>query len=272
MSSESARSEGSWTAFEAALQGALPALGLDLDADVCGRLFEHYQQVVEANRSFNLTRITGPADAAVKHYADSLSLLASPWVDAERSTVVLDVGTGAGFPAAPLAIVCPRWSVLAIDGTAKKVRFVQACAEAMGLGNLEGRHARGTDFARENQRKRGRDSAGRRHTHSSDSNPAVRSGGAGVVGQRDQTVDLILMRAVSRLEAGLREVAPLLTGGAAAVFYKTAGIRVDELEAGRKEARSLRLDESTFDLTLPAADGPLHRRLVRYARARHATT
>ena len=53
----------------------------------------------------NLTRITDPTEAAVKHYADSLALLL--WVRDRRIEVdtVLDVGSGAGFPAVPLAVI-----------------------------------------------------------------------------------------------------------------------------------------------------------------------
>ena len=121
-------------AFEEALLAACSAIRLSLTEPQRELMLAHYRRVVEANRHFNLTRITSPADAAVKHYVDSLTLMASPWVEADRSLTVVDVGTGAGFPAVPLAIMCPQWQILAIDGTGKKARFV-AVPTTSGTGS-----------------------------------------------------------------------------------------------------------------------------------------
>src|SRR5687767_11867845 len=101
--------------FHAALQPALAALRIEVGPAQQEQMFAHYSKVVEANREFNLTRITSPADAAVKHYADSLALLVMPEFCTDRRLEVLDVGTGAGFPAVPLAIVCETWTIVAID-------------------------------------------------------------------------------------------------------------------------------------------------------------
>ena len=110
-------------------------------------MWRHLHRVLEANRHTNLTRITAPVEAAVKHYADSLALI--PW--ARRmlgpDTGVLDVGTGAGFPAVPLAICCPTWQVLAVDGTRKKSEFVSLAASELGLTNLIAQHVRARELA-----------------------------------------------------------------------------------------------------------------------------
>ena len=220
-------------AFTSALGQAADTVGVAVDAPQIARMFAHFQRVIETNRRFNLTRITDPADAAVKHYADSLTLLACPGITAAQPLRLLDVGTGAGFPAVPLAIVCTPWHVTAIDGTNKKARFVAECAATLELTNLDVRHARALDLARTS----------------------------------DLLFDLVLFRAVARLDKGLREVHPLIRPGGSAVFYKTAGIGDDERTAGTKTARHLNLTEwPTTDVTFPTPQGSMHRRLIRYTR------
>lgn len=220
--------------FYAALQQAIAALGIVIAPAQQEQMFAHYAKVVEANREFNLTRITSPADAAVKHYADSLALLAMPEFRAIRRLEVLDVGTGAGFPAVPLAIVCESWYIVAIDGSGKKARFVASVAEALGLKNLRVQQARGADL--------------------------VREGG--------HTFDAVLLRAVTKLDEGLTEVAPLVRMGGSIVFYKTPHVEA-EMESAAPVAKELGLKACTpFDLTLPSAAGPIARRLIRYERMR----
>lgn len=126
--------------FDAALRRALSGLGVAIDDEQVARLRAHFDAMVETNRTMNLTRITDPAEAAVRHYADSLALLA--WARDRGVTVgfVLDVGTGAGFPAIPLAVMRPGWSVTAIDGSGKKIEFVERVGKTIGLTNLHAVH------------------------------------------------------------------------------------------------------------------------------------
>jgi len=219
--------------FEGALTQALTALDVTADSIQRERMFAHYELVVEANRRFNLTRITAPAEAAVKHYADSLTVLTMPDTRTKQFRVV-DVGSGAGFPAVPLAIVCPRWQVLAIDGTGKKAAFVAECATRLRLPNLHAQHIRGADLARE----------------------------------RGDVFDLVLLRAVSKLADGLREVHGLIAPGGRAVFYKTQHLEPAEAHAAAAAASNLKLTaDSPLDCTLPCPDGTnLARRLIAYRR------
>ena len=103
--------------FAAALIEACSAMQLPISNSNIDLMWAHFFRLTEANRHFNLTRITSVAEAAVKHYADSLSLLAMPLVGSRDRLSVLDVGTGGGFPAIPLAIMQKAWHITAIDGT-----------------------------------------------------------------------------------------------------------------------------------------------------------
>ena len=93
--------ESGQDAFDRTLTHALNRWGMDLSAEQLHWLRNHFAAIINANRTMNLTRITEPVEAAVKHYADSLALLL--WIDERRIEVesVLDIGTGAGFPAVP---------------------------------------------------------------------------------------------------------------------------------------------------------------------------
>ncbi|UCD27774.1 MAG: 16S rRNA (guanine(527)-N(7))-methyltransferase RsmG [Planctomycetota bacterium] len=229
-------SNNEYNTFDAAFFAACSAIGLhNISKSHIERMWSHFCRVVEVNRQFNLTRITSPADAAVKHYADSLTLLAAPWISTDQRLTVLDVGTGAGFPAVPLAIMCKEWRITAIDGTAKKVRFVAETAELLGLDNLRTLHARAADLA----------------------------------GEQPESFDLVLMRAVTKLAEGLKEVNSLIAPGGAVVFYKTSTITDGELADGRKMAQKLGLQEtSPVRITLPSTEGPIERLLIRCQRSR----
>jgi 16S rRNA (guanine527-N7)-methyltransferase len=104
-----------------------------------------YELIWEANQQFNLTRILEPADFLEKHLWDSLTGLI-PWLlptDQQPDWVAqhpiktgLDIGTGAGFPGFPAAMVQPTWQVTLLDATQKKVRFLTTAAETLGLSNV----------------------------------------------------------------------------------------------------------------------------------------
>jgi 16S rRNA (guanine527-N7)-methyltransferase len=127
--------------FGVVLSEALRRWKLPVTGKQFRQLCRHYALLVEANRGMNLTRIVDPAEAAIKHYVDSLSLLLWPAGRKPNRVTLLDVGTGAGFPSVPLAIMRPDWNVVAIDGTRKKAEFVQRVAAELELTNLEAVHA-----------------------------------------------------------------------------------------------------------------------------------
>lgn len=106
-------------------------LGLALDATQTERLLALVALVVEWNAKINLTAIREPLDMVRKHLLDSLTV--QPWI---RGPFVIDVGTGAGFPGLPLAIVNPELRFTLLDSTQKKIRFVEHAARELGLANV----------------------------------------------------------------------------------------------------------------------------------------
>ncbi|RIH85223.1 Ribosomal RNA small subunit methyltransferase G [Meiothermus luteus] len=120
-------------------------LGLDLGPHI-PRFVRLYQMLVEANRRMNLTAIRDERGIVLKHFVDSLTCLLYPGF-ADGAEVV-DVGTGAGFPGLPLAIVRPGLRLCLLEATQKKARFVASAIEGLGLDNAEALWGRAEELAR----------------------------------------------------------------------------------------------------------------------------
>ena len=93
------------------------------------RFSELTDRLLAYNEGVNLTAITDPEQIILRHYADCLKAVhAFP-----QNAKVLDVGCGGGFPCLPLAIARPDLTVVGLDSTEKKLRFVESAAKGMGL-------------------------------------------------------------------------------------------------------------------------------------------
>jgi 16S rRNA (guanine527-N7)-methyltransferase len=131
------------TEFKSALEASLGRLGIDAPGEKqAGQLLRHYSMLVEWNRRINLTRITGPGDAAALHYADSL--FGGRFIHDARK--LLDIGSGAGFPAIPLAVFRPDIQVVALEANQKKSLFLNEARHALGLTNFKVATARVESF------------------------------------------------------------------------------------------------------------------------------
>src|SRR5882757_10211535 len=105
-------------------------LGVTLtDADAA-RLLRLLDELERWNRTYNLTAIRDRDEMLTHHLLDSLSI--HPDL---QGTMLADVGTGAGFPGLPLAVLNPERRFTLIDSNGKKIRFVQHAARELGLGN-----------------------------------------------------------------------------------------------------------------------------------------
>jgi 16S rRNA (guanine527-N7)-methyltransferase len=120
-------------AWKSRLDAGANELGIDLDQSQLDTLWRYAHMLRERNAHVNLTSIDSPEGILTLHMLDSLSI-APDLLDA---STVLDVGTGGGFPGLPLAVACPQREFLLIDGTQKKIRFVNDAIEALGITNAK---------------------------------------------------------------------------------------------------------------------------------------
>jgi 16S rRNA (guanine527-N7)-methyltransferase len=112
-------------------------MGIDLSPTDALRLVRLLDELEKWNRTYNLTAITKREDMVTHHLLDSLAIHADL-----HGTLIADVGTGAGFPGLPLAVLNPERRFTLIDSAGKKIRFVSHAAHALGLTNVEGVQAR----------------------------------------------------------------------------------------------------------------------------------
>lgn len=106
-------------------------IGVILDDRAIDRLDLYAEMLVETNKTLNLTAITDPTEIVYKHFIDSLSLLTC--IDFQEGAKVIDVGTGAGFPGVVLLIARPDLKMTLLDGTNKRLVFIQNVLDALNL-------------------------------------------------------------------------------------------------------------------------------------------
>ncbi|MDY5730569.1 MAG: 16S rRNA (guanine(527)-N(7))-methyltransferase RsmG [Eubacteriales bacterium] len=163
------------------------------------QIIQFHDLLVEWNKQINLTSIVEVDEAVEKHYLDSLQLLKTDIV--LQNKMVVDLGTGAGFPGIPLAIFCPETQFVLIDSLAKRIRFLEHVVETLHLKNVCLIHARAEDIAH---------------------NPNYR-----------EQFDIVVSRAVAQLNILSEYLLPLSKIGGLVCAYK-AKVETDEIEKANK--------------------------------------
>lgn len=107
---------------------------------------KYFELLAEWNEKMNLTAITDESGVALKHFADSLSLL--NFVDIPQNSSLADVGTGAGFPGVVLKIARPDIKITLIDSLNKRLVFLGEVCAQLGI-EAELIHSRAEDGARD---------------------------------------------------------------------------------------------------------------------------
>ncbi len=168
-------------------------------------LFERYFDfLLERNRTMNLTAITDPEEAAVKHFLDSCLPLSGgkeAMVPQDTKARLLDVGTGAGFPGIPLKLAAPGLQLVLLDALEKRVGFLRETAELLELPDVLCLHGRAEDRAREEGLREG--------------------------------FELVTSRAVARLATLLEYCLPFTKVGGLFIAYKGGDADEEIREAGK---------------------------------------
>lgn len=113
------------------LDNGISELGLDVTADMQGKLIAYVELLFRWNKVYNLTAIREKDVMVSHHLLDSLAVVPFLW-----SGRWLDVGCGGGVPGLVLAIVRPEWNFTLLDSNTKKTGFVQQATIELGLSNV----------------------------------------------------------------------------------------------------------------------------------------
>lgn len=210
------------------LQSGLERLVPNYCPQAVDKLCGFSELLIEKNKVMNLTAITDPCEIVTRHFLDCAAL-ASYIPDGAR---VLDVGTGAGFPGMPLAILTAGEFTL-LDALRKRTDFLNDCIAALALPNAVAVHARAEDFAKEHR--------------------------AGF--------DVATSRAVAELNVLCELALPMLKVGG--VFYAMKAVDCDEEISRAKNAiRTLGgAPAEVIDYTVPHTN--LTRRIVKIVKCEH---
>jgi 16S rRNA (guanine527-N7)-methyltransferase len=212
--------------LETILRQGADALGVPLDDKQVGQLLGYLANVLEWNQKINVTAVRSPKEAVVRHLVDSLSIV-PVWHalnDEAPPGAVLDLGTGGGFPGAPLAIAWPTCRALLIDGTGKKIKVVADSLEVAGVANAEAFQSRAEQL----------------HAHREDS---------------IQGYDLCVARAVGPAPRLLHEFRKLVAPGGTILLMKGAQPTDDELAAANDAARKAEMTPLPHQQTgMPGGD------------------
>ena len=182
---------------------------LTLDEDKVDTLEAYYDAVVEANKEFNLTAITGKDEFVVKHLIDSIAGV--PFIP--ENAKLIDVGSGGGFPSFPIASVRSDVEVTALDSTAKKMNFVSSTAKFLGVKNLK-----------------------------------TVSGRAEEMKELFGTFDMVTARAVSALPILLEICSPLIKVGGLMMAYKTDESELELSQSALKALNMTHKNTFSFNL------------------------
>jgi 16S rRNA (guanine527-N7)-methyltransferase len=201
---------------------AAELLGIALTPDQLARFEIYARELAAWNAHTNLTAIADPEGIAIRHFLDSLTVTRA--VSLEPGARVIDVGTGAGFPGLPLAILEPRIRVTLLEATGKKIHFLDHVAAELGLANVSTLHARAED--------------------------------AGHMPDQRGAYHLVLARAVARLPSLLEYLLPLARVGGRCVAMKGKTAAEEAADSGPALAALGGRLADIIRVDLPGVDEP----------------
>ena len=126
------------------------ALGLNVTEEQLKQLDTIYNNLVETNKTMNLTRITEKDDVYLKHFYDSLTL--AKVYDLSKVNTLCDIGTGAGFPGLVLKIFYPNLEITLVDSLLKRVKYLNSLIDKLELTGIKAYHNRAEDIIKENKK------------------------------------------------------------------------------------------------------------------------
>ncbi len=196
--------------------------------DLVIRKFDAYRGgILQWNEFVNLTAIKDPEEFTLKHFVDSVTCFNLE--EYKKANTVLDLGTGAGFPGVPLAILSPEKEFVLVDSLNKRLKIIQELCENIGINNVKTIHGRAEDLAQ---------------------NPAHR-----------QMYDICVSRAVANLNVLFEYCLPFVNTGGYMFAYKGAGAE-NEINLAKNVMKKLGAGEYRLEETYIGEDAKDHRILI----------
>ena len=130
--------------FNEGLLEKASTMGVRFSVEQMDKFYKYMNLLIEWNEKINLTAIIEPNEIILKHFIDSITILK----DIKDGSIVVDVGTGAGFPGIPLSIMNPTLKITLVDSLNKRLIFLQEVINELDLKNVELVHARAEEFGR----------------------------------------------------------------------------------------------------------------------------
>ena len=191
---------------------------IELSNQQLEQFYLYMNLLLEWNGKINLTAITDPKEIILKHFIDSITI--APYLKNAQS--ILDIGTGAGFPGIPLAILENSKDFVLMDSLNKRIIFLQEVIQNIALTRVQAIHGRAEELGKEKEHR--------------------------------EHYDLVTSRAVAKLNILLEYMLPFVKVGGRCICMKSQEIE-EELEEAKQAIELLggkleRVDE----IILPESD------------------
>ncbi len=186
------------------LKKYLDDLKLEYTEEQVNVLISYMELILERNEHINLTAVKDPKEFLIRHYVDSFAICNME--EYKQASLVMDLGTGAGFPGVPLAVLSPDKDFVLADSMNKRLLVINEFTSKLGITNVMTIHGRAEDLG---QDKRYR-----------------------------QQFDLCVSRAVSRMSVLAEYCLPLVRMNGYFISYKGNDIE-EELAEGKKAIKTL---------------------------------
>ena len=133
------------------IKDAFDAVSVSCTIDMAQQLERYMEGVLSWNEKVNLTAITDRDEFIIKHFLDSVLCCGFP--EYESAKKIIDVGTGAGFPGIPLAVVSPEKQFILMDSLKKRLNIIDELTDSIGIQNVSTVHARAEELARNKEHR-----------------------------------------------------------------------------------------------------------------------
>ena len=192
-------------------------ININISENEVNKYYKYMNLILEWNEKINLTAITKEEDIILKHFIDSLTI--NKYI---KNSIVLDIGTGAGFPGIPLKILNDDSEFILVDALNKRINFLEIVKKELNLNKLELIHSRAEDLAKNNDYR--------------------------------EKVDVITSRAVSNLRVLVEYMLPFVKLGGICICMKGSNVK-EEINEAKKAIEILggKIEEIE-NILLPESD------------------